>query len=155
MHNISSTSISPSSMWIERTRDEPEKPSPIVHSFSISGNERHICSFHPLSHPRHQLIFRKNSSDQLNVSLDNFEEITNHSRFLNDRPTTIYLHGYANTQRTPAMKKIVEAYTKFDGHNLIVLDWAKSVDGSYLNSYANVQPVNIQWNCIWVKIGAK
>lgn len=86
-------------------------------------------------------IYRKSMSDNVIVSLDHLEQISNHSKFNVNKPCTFFLHGYTNTQRTPAVRKIIEAYITYDKHNLIVLDWSAAASGSYLTAYNNVQTV--------------
>lgn len=76
------------------------------------------------------------------VSLDHLERISKHPKFDDNKPVTIFLHGYTNNQRTPAVRKIVEAYITYGGHNLIVLDWASAAAGTYLDAFSNVGPVN-------------
>lgn len=76
------------------------------------------------------------------MSLDHLERITKHPKFDDNKPVTIFLHGYMNNQRTPAVRKIVESYISNGGHNLIVLDWASAASGTYFDAYSNVESVN-------------
>lgn len=85
---------------------------------------------------------RKTSSETLNVSLNQLEQITKHPKFEANKPVTLFFHGFRNKQNTSAVRKIVKAYTTFCGHNLIVLDWADAAAGSYFEAFSNVEPVS-------------
>lgn len=64
-----------------------------------------------------------------------------HEKFDGNKPVTIFIHGFRNTQQSVAVTVIVDAYLRFGGHNLVVLDWTQAVAGSYLEAYVNVEPV--------------
>lgn len=84
---------------------------------------------------------RKKLGENLTVSLDHLERISKHTKFDGNKPVTIFLHGYRNNQQTGAVRKIVEAYCTYGEHNLIVLDWAYAVAGTYIDAYESVEPV--------------
>lgn len=81
-------------------------------------------------------------SESVNAALDDLGRISKHQKFDDNKPVTLFLHGYKNNQQTPAVKKVVEAYISNGEHNLIVLDWADATAGTYVDAYKNVEPVN-------------
>lgn len=123
----------------------------ILHSCSTTGKNEFKFTMKIDCHNSYVYIdsesctHRKRMNENVIVSLDNLEQISNHSKFDVNKPVTFFLHGYNNTQRTPAVRKIVEAYITYGRHNLIVLDWAVAASGSYLTAYSNVQTVKCRF----------
>lgn len=113
----------------------------ILRSYSITGESK-LTVHDQCTDFKNIDIDRNKFSESLTVSLDHLERISKHPKFDDNKPVTIFLHGYMNNQRTAAVRKIVEAYSTHGGHNLIVLDWASATAGTYLDAYSNVEPVN-------------
>lgn len=59
----------------------------------------------------------------------NIDEITRHRAYNQGNPTTLYIHGYKESQDSDTVNMIARAYAKRGNNNLIVLDWAVGASG--------------------------
>ncbi|XP_055839853.1 phospholipase A1 member A-like [Episyrphus balteatus] len=69
--------------------------------------------------------------------LDDVASILKHPKFVHDK-TSCYFHGYTNTQNDYSIHLMVESYLKGNDFNLLMVDYAVLVNGSYVSAQENV-----------------
>lgn len=74
--------------------------------------------------------------------LDEGVDILSHSEYNPAYTTTLYIHGYNETQANESIEVIVKSYLQRGDHNVILLDWSLLADGNYfLDAVPNCKQV--------------